>query len=367
MNQRERGRGRIYLRGKTYWIAYSFRGNVIRESAKTEDPKKAVKFLDQRLKRRDAKGRAFIDPSKEEKWTLDDLEARIKAEYIRKKNRSFDVVERCLKHVKSHFPFHRLVDIDKTEIHNYQQARLDQGAERSTVNLECAYLRFGLRIMFSAGEISELPQIKLLEGENVREGFLNRPEFDAICEELRRNKRVKDDVIDIVRFLYNCAWRKGEAQKLEWSKFDPYDWVFRLSRKDEKTKSPRTLTLVGENREIIERRLAKRLPECPYVFHRNGKPIKRFDRAFNSACKEAELTGIVPHDMRRSAIRNFTKAGVGESEGMSISGHRTNSTYKRYNIIDENLQRQSLERVHEHQQREASQRKVVPIKRQAAV
>ena len=37
---------------------------------------------------------------------------------------------------------------------------------------------------------------------------------------------------------------------------------------------------------------------------------------------------------------------LGESEGMSTSGHRTNSTYKRYNIIDEDLQRSSLQRLY---------------------
>ena len=120
---------------------------------------------------------------------------------------------------------------------------------------------------------------------------------------------------------------------------------------------------MGELREIIERRLEKRRPDCPYVFHRNGKQMKSFRRAFKTACDDAGLAGTVPHDMRRSGIRNFTKAGLGEREGMSISGHRTNSTYRRYNIIDEDLQRSSLQRVHEHQQREKETRKVVPIKR----
>ncbi|MEX0804454.1 MAG: hypothetical protein WD688_14230 [Candidatus Binatia bacterium] len=56
-------------------------------------------------------------------------------------------------------------------------------------------------------------------------------------------------------------------------------------------------------------------------------------------------------------------AGLGESEGMAISGHKTNSVYKRYNVIDEELPRQSLQRVHEQQQREIEQRKVVPIRK----
>jgi integrase len=199
--------------------------------------------------------------------------------------------------------------------------------------------------------------VKLLAGENVREGFINRPEFDAICAPLA------SDVQDIVKFLYLSAWRSGEAKKLEWNKVDLTDWVVRLTRKNEKTKRPRTLALVGELREIIERRLEKRLPECPFVFHRNGKLIKSFRRAFKTACKNAGLEGIVPHDMRRSGVRNFSKAGLSESEGMSISGHRTNAVYKRYNIIDEDLQRQSLERVAEHQKREIEERKVVPIRK----
>jgi hypothetical protein len=48
---------------------------------------------------------------------------------------------------------------------------------------------------------------------------------------------------------------------------------------------------------------------------------------------------------------------------MSISGHETNSTYKRSGIIDENLQRECLERVHEQQQCEVEEWKVVPIAR----
>jgi hypothetical protein len=67
--------------------------------------------------------------------------------------------------------------------------------------------------------------------------------------------------------------------------------------------------------------------------------------------------------MRRSAVRNFTKAGLSERCSCLLSGHRTNAVYKLYNIIDEDLQRQSLERVAEHQKREIEHRKVVPIRK----
>lgn len=181
-NESARSRqGRVYLRGKTYWVQYNFRGNTLRESAETSDEKKAKKFLNARLKERERPG--FIGP-KEERWTLDDLEAKIIAQYARDENRSSDTVKMCLAHVKKHFPFHRVVDIATSDIEKYQQTRLDQGAARSSINRECAYLRHGMRLMHQAGEISRIPKISLLQGEHIREGFLDVGTFHALVEAL---------------------------------------------------------------------------------------------------------------------------------------------------------------------------------------
>jgi integrase len=351
---RPRGSGRVFLRGSMWWIAYSRNGHEIRESAETPDEKKAWKFLAQRV--HESRKPTFVGPA-EKKLTLDDLEAKIIADYERHGRRSVKTVKFCLKAIKDHFEHDTLLQLTPQRIEAYQTLRLKAKMARATVNREIRYLLHGYRLLFDAGEISYVPRVKLLEGENVREGFLNKPEFEAVAEQL------KPDVRDVVRFLYNSAWRTGEALKLEWSKVDLNDWIVRLTRKNEKTKHPRTLPLVGELREIIENRLKERRPDCPYVFHRDGKPIKSFRRAFKAACKDAGLTGLVPHDMRRSAIRNMRKAGIGESDGMKISGHRTNSIYKRYDIVDEQDQRRTMERVQEHLKAEMEQRKVVPIRK----
>jgi integrase len=363
-----RGEGGVYLRGAVWWIRYSRNGKVFRESAETTDEKKAWKFLQKRLE--EIKKPEFDGPA-EKKLTLDDLEKKIEADYLRHGRRSFATVKNCLKPVKEFFPFDTLLQITPPRIEAYQQHRLDQGWQRTTPNREVRYLLHGYRLLFDAGEISYVPRVKLLEGENVREGFINRPEFDALCDHID-----SDDTRDLVRFLYLTAWRSGEAMSLTFDKVDTDDWVIWLSRKNDKGKRPRTLALVGELREIIERRKAKRLPFCKYVFHRNGEQMKSFRKAFKAAAIKVGLgqliedgkgkekyVGVVPHDMRRSGIRNFTKAGLGESEGMSISGHRTNSVYKRYNIIDEDMQRAALEKVQEYQKRELEKRKVVPIKK----
>lgn len=373
-HEREYGDGCVYpmAGSRFFWCKYYKNGKPFRESTKETEQVKAEKFLRKRIE--ETKKANFVGPQ-EKRLTLDDLEEAIKSDYIRNEKRSFDTVKDCLKPVRAHFQNDTLLQIaDAKRMEDYQEQRLKDGYARSSINRQVAYLRHGYNLLYDANRISIKLPAKLLQGENVREGFINRPEFDALCVEIRDG-----DTVDIIRFAYLSAWRSGEPMSLQWSKVDTDDWVIWLSRRDEKTKRARALALVGELREIIERRLAKRLPHCLYVFHRNGKPVKSFRRAFESAALKVGLgqivkdengkehyVGVTPHDMRRSGVRNFTKAGLGESEGMSISGHKTNAVYKRYNIIDEEMQRAALERVQDYQEREVERRKVVPLRKKQA-
>ena len=67
--------------------------------------------------------------------------------------------------------------------------------------------------------------------------------------------------------------------------------------------------------------------------------------------------------MRRSAVRNFRKAGLSENEGMAMSGHKTNSVYRRYDIIDEEDLRESMGRVQEFLKNQPDDSKVASMKR----
>ena len=87
--------------------------------------------------------------------------------------------------------------------------------------------------------------------------------------------------------------------------------------------------------ETLARRRARRDPDSPLVFHRNGIPIRRWRTAWRTACQAAGVPTRFLHDCRRTAARNLIRASVPERVAMLLTGHKTRAIFDRYNIIHE--------------------------------
>jgi integrase len=94
----------------------------------------------------------------------------------------------------------------------------------------------------------------------------------------------------------------------------------------------------GSDRGALDgtRALTKKRIICPHVFQRrNGKPVKNFRKAWVAVCKASGCPGRIPHDFRRTAVRNLTLAGVTDTIAMAVTGHKTRAVFDRYDITGE--------------------------------
>jgi integrase len=348
-----RGIGRVFKRSSVWWVAYYHRGKEYRESSGSESEATARRLLKKRLGEISA-GR-FIGPN-EDRLTFEELVEGLVNDYQVNSRRSLSTAMNHVRHLRGFFGLDRAIDITPDRVKAYQVYRLKEGASHATGNREVAGLGRMLSLAVNAGKLSRKPRFQLLDGERVRQGFLEHGDFLALLSNL------PDYLKPVVEFLYLSGWRKGEALKLEWRDVDLQGRVVRLRMENSKNKESRILPLTARLWEIIQERISERRLDCLYVFHLSGQRIGDFRKAWKTACKKSGLERIIPHDLRRCAARNLSRAGIPESVAMEITGHKTRSMYRRYRIVDERDLREATERLQAHLEELPKSQVVAPLR-----
>jgi integrase len=199
---------------------------------------------------------------------------------------------------------------------------------------------------------AQVPEFAHLELHNVRTGFFEESDLRALLAEM------PDPLRPLIEFLYLTGWRSGEALGLTWSQVDFRAGMLRLEPDTTKNAEGRMFPfavlpalkgLLEHQRDATtaaERRLGQIIP---WVFNRDGRPIRDFHKTWASAMDRAayegegalrtlvrpSLVGRIPHDLRCTAVRALERGGVSRSVAMKLTGHKTESVYRRYAIVAE--------------------------------
>jgi integrase len=282
--------------------------------------------------------------------TFDDAVATVLDDYRQSGKASLEDVRRRVNlHLNSYFGGQRMASINTPTIRSYVTARLDAGAKPASVNRELAILKRAFRLALQDGRLIAMPHVPMLQERNARAGFFEREQF----EDLRSH--LPDVLRGVVTFAYLTGWRiPSEVLTLTWSQVDFNAGIVRLDVGSTKNDEGRSfpfdvlLELTGtleSQRAYTDSCQKARNRIIQLVFHRNGKPIKSFYSAWRAACTASGLPGRIPHDFRRSAVRNLVRAGVPEKTAMLLTGHKTRSVFDRYDIVNESDLREAATRL----------------------
>lgn len=355
--QRPHGTGSLFRVGRRWYVEFSDRpGHRVQESSRSTKKSVAEQLLRRRLMELE-QGR--FRGAKAERVLMGDLFNAVLDDYLINRRRTIrDTEIRLRRHLAPFFgcscEVHaggglrlsggvRAVDVTSDTLRSYLLGRRDRGAADGTVILELALVRRAFSLAVRARNLREAPYIEMPRPAPPRTGFLEYEQYRRLRDEL------PDHVKPIAGVGYFTGIRLAEIRFLLWEQVDWLNRELRLNPGETKNEEGRTIPLVSELFELLRMHSAKS-QGSPYVFpsrKRPDRPITDFRKAWEDACVRTGLgrmerredgrqryVGLTFHDLRRSAIMNMERSGVPRSVAMKISGHRTESTYRRYAIVN---------------------------------
>ena len=274
--------------------------------------------------------------------TFEDAADDLKNDYRTNRRRSWRVVAlRLTKHLAPYFAHRRLITISTVDVRAYTARRLAQGASNAAVNRDLIIVKRMCTLAMQAGTLTVRPYIPLLTEHNVRQGFFEHEQFERVRQHLPAHLR------GIVAFAYITGWRTpSEILPLEWRQVDRQAGEVRLDPGATKNGEGRVFPFTRELRRVLDdqqilaetltrdRGLLARYVFCYTTGRKAGQRITEsgFNKQWRKARVAAGCPGRIPHDFRRTAVRNLVRAGVPERVAMTLTGHKTRSIFERYNI-----------------------------------
>jgi integrase len=154
---------------------------------------------------------------------LDDLKTDIALRELK----SAYKLQSHMRQVREHFGTMRAVTVTGAVVDTYIDKLRTAGKAPATINRYTQVLGAALTLAVERKKLTEAPQIRKLPERNVRRGFYEAQEVEAVLA------AAPEHLMDLLRFFALCGWRKSEVIGLKWDM-----WIWRRVRSPCRT--PRT-------------------------------------------------------------------------------------------------------------------------------
>jgi integrase len=356
---RPKGSGGLYQRegSQFWWIKYYRDGKYYRESTKFRVADEKGKAKDLLLTRLGGIQRGLPITPTLGKVTFEEAAKAVLDDFTANGKRSSKVVKRRIDlHLSPYFGAKRRMStigtadvvafVAKRQADKIMTRRkredlpeVTKTVSNAEINRELQVLKRMFNLAVEHGRLLShmRPTIKMLAESPARSGFFEPEQLASVLRHLPAAIR------PVIRFAAITGWRvPSEVLPLEWHRVDFQAGEVRLDPGTTKNGKGRVFPLTAELRTLLleqqteHDRLKTKGKIVPWVFHRDGKRIKTFQKPWKVACVDAGCPGRIPHDLRRTAVRALVRAGVPETVAMMMTGHKTRSVFMRYDITSAN-------------------------------
>ena len=329
---RQRGTGSVYLQkgSSIWWIKYYRNGKAYRESTHTADQGKAKDILKQKLA--EITTGNFIGP-KAERIRLEELAEDFLRDYRINGRKSLpDAEARWELHLKPFLGHLRAVEVSSDLVARYVDARQQSGAKNATINRELACLKrmYHLGQRATPPKVNRCPAFPRLSENNIRKGFLEDAQYEKLFT-------ASSEIWfrSLVEVGKTYGWRIGELLSMRVKQIDLLTRNIRLEPGTTKNGDGREVTMTKRVYELLKLSAHAKRPDDYLFTWADGNPVKDFRGTWAKACESAGVSGLLFHDLRRTAARNLRRAGAAEGVIMKIGGWRTRSVFERYAIVSQ--------------------------------
>jgi integrase len=332
-----RGQGTLYnVAGSSkVWCQFYADGRRFRESTGTDNSREANAYLRSKLAQAE-NGSLVLHTSRLTVASI--VESKLASDVVNGSDSYDTVIGRYNLHLKPLLGHLKATHLTKDTLFKYAETRQSQGAANATINREIALLKTSYNI----AEIP-FPKFKMLREPPARQGFMKDGEYQILFSACLAEGTYLAAMFEIAQ---SFGWRKESIQTMRVRQADFSSEEIRLD--DSKNGEPVVAPMTRKIRELLAVCAAGKSQDDFLFTYPDGTPVKDFRKPWCRATMAAGVPDLLFHDLCRTGMRNMRRLGIDTDVAMKLAGRKTDSIFRRYNIVDSRDTREAVTKMDDY-------------------